>query len=300
MDKRIEYIITKEDAGVSIDTFLRRRGITRHIITGMKRTQDGIVCNGECAYTSVILRVGDHLALHIEDEESRDKILPVELPFSVVYEDEDILVVDKPKDMPVHPSIGNYENTLANALAFYYRNEEHFVFRAINRLDRDTTGLLIIAKNPLSGAILSIAMKKREIHRTYLAVVSGKPSQARGVIDAPIARKEGSAIERCVDEKHGDRAVTHYEVLASGEEYSLILLRLESGRTHQIRVHMKYIGHPLPGDFLYNPDFSAINRQPLHSAMLSFKHPITGEKMTFTCPLPEDMRKQIDFKRQNI
>lgn len=190
--------------------------------------------------------------------------------------------------MPVHPSAGNYENTLANGIAWYFAEKgEDFVYRCINRLDRDTTGALILAKNPLSAAILSVQMKKRQIRRTYLALVDGLLPDA-GTINAPIARMEGSVITREVNFETGESAITHYERLAAGKEYSLAELHLETGRTHQIRVHMKYIGHPLPGDYLYNPDYRRINRQPLHSYQLEFTHPITGKVMLFIAPLPID------------
>lgn len=180
---------------------------------------------------------------------SSDHIVPRPLPFPVVYEDEDLLVVNKPADMPIHPSQGNYENTLANAAAWYFKEKgESFVYRCINRLDRDTTGLLILARHAYSAALLSRMVSARQIKREYLAVVRGTPDVS-GIIDAPIGRKEGSTIERRVDFEHGEPARTHYELLYSEGGYSLVRLRLDTGRTHQIRVHMKYLGHPLPGDF---------------------------------------------------
>ena len=211
------------------------------------------------------------------------------MELKILYEDEDILVINKPADMPVHPSAGNYENTLANGIAWYFAEKgEDFVYRCINRLDRDTTGALILAKNPLSAAILSVQMRNRQICRTYLALVDGVLPES-GNVDAPIARMDGSVITREVNFQNGESAVTHYECLAVGKDYSLAELHLETGRTHQIRVHMNYIGHPLPGDFLYNPDYSHISRQALHSHHLRFRHPITGEEMHFTAPVPEDM-----------
>ena len=192
--------------------------------------------------------------------------------------------------MPVHPSQGHHENTLANALAYRFASRgEHFVFRAVNRLDRDTTGLLLIAKHKISGAFLSAMTAKKEIRREYLAIVAGKPEES-GTIDLPIARKDGSTIERCIDMDHGEHAVTHYRCLDYRDDLgcSLVRLRLETGRTHQIRVHMKAIGHPLLGDFLYNPDYRFIGRQALHSYTVAFRHPITGEAMEFTTPMPED------------
>jgi 23S rRNA pseudouridine1911/1915/1917 synthase len=210
-----------------------------------------------------------------------------------VYEDEDILVLNKPSDTPIHPSQGNYDNSLANGVKYYYDKQGiKFVFRCINRLDRDTTGLVVIAKNMLSGAALNLAMVNRQIHRTYLAVVKGELPE-EGTIDFPIARKDGSTVERCVDFDCGEHAVTHFERVEKNEKYSLARIWLETGRTHQIRVHMNAIGHPLPGDFLYHNDRSEIGRQALHSWRLEFVHPVTGEMMQFEQPLPEDMRKLL-------
>ena len=292
MGHRFTYVVSPEEEreNLTVEWFLRRHGYSRHIITGLKRTEDGIFRNGVRAWTSQAVHAGDVIETHLVETEPSDGILPRPVPFSVVYEDDDILVVDKPADTPIHPSIGNYENTLANALAYRFASRgEHFVFRAVNRLDRDTTGLLLIAKHKISGAFLSTMTAKKEIRREYLAIVAGKPEES-GTIDLPIARKDGSTIERCIDMDHGEHAVTHYRCLDYRDDLgcSLVRLRLETGRTHQIRVHMKAIGHPLLGDFLYNPDYRFIGRQALHSYTVAFRHPITGEAMEFTAPMPED------------
>ena len=198
--------------------------------------------------------------------------------------------------MPVHPSAGNYENTLANGVAWYYKQQGgNFVYRCINRLDRDTTGVLVLAKNPLSGALLSAQMKQRQIRRTYLALTDGIPPE-RGTVSAPIARMDDSVITREVNWEHGETAVTHYERLAVSNGYSLVELHLDTGRTHQIRVHMKYIGCPLPGDFLYHPVFDRISRQALHSFQLEFCHPITKKALRFLAPVPEDFQKAFAEK----
>lgn len=270
--------------------YLKRKGCSHQILVHLKKTEKGILVNNEWAYVRTPLQAGDLLKITLTEDTPSQNIVPVAMPLSIVYEDEDILLLNKPADMPVHPSVNNYDNTLANGAAWYYAQQgKPFVFRCINRLDRDTTGLLILAKNALSASILSAQMKKREIHRTYQAIVKGVPIPESGTIDAPIARKEGSAIERCVDFEKGERAVTHYRVLDSRNDYSLVQLSLETGRTHQIRVHMGYLGHPLLGDYLYYPDFSRIKRVSLHSYALSFTHPMTGSPLTFRAPLPEDM-----------
>lgn len=293
MDRTVIYNIKKNEEGMEILAFLRSRGFSRHILTGMKADPKAIMLNGQRGYGRTLLHAGDILKVRILETESSEKILPVKMELSILYEDEDLLVINKPSGMPIHPSQGNYENTLANGIAFYFsQKSQPFVYRCINRLDRDTTGALILAKNPLSAAILSSQMRSRQIRRTYLAVVKGIPPK-KGTISAPIARADGSTIEREVNFQTGETAVTHFERLAVGDGYSLMELHLETGRTHQIRVHMKHLGYPLPGDYLYYPVYDRIKRQPLHSYQLEFTHPLTGEPMLFTAPVPEDFQKSL-------
>lgn len=291
MERVFEYIISSDTNPVTVLDFLKQEGFSRHILSSMKNSSGNcIVLNGERGFGRSVLKEGDRLVVTVPEVESGENIIRTEMDLDILYEDEDILVINKPAGMPVHPSMGNYENTLANGIAWYFSQKgEDFVYRCINRLDRDTTGALILAKNPLSAAVLSVQMKRRQIRRTYLALVDGVLPES-GVVDAPIARMEGSVITREVNFETGESAVTHYERLAVGRYYSLAELHLETGRTHQIRVHMKYIGHPLPGDYLYHPDYRRIQRQPLHSFQLEFTHPITKEPMLFTAPVPEDFR----------
>ena len=184
---------------------------------------------------------------------------------------------------------------MANALAYYFDQQNRpFVFRCINRLDRDTSGLTIVAKHYVSAGMLSAMIANKAtsgITREYLAIVKGSVQPPEGTITAPLGRKEGSIIERTIDFEKGESAITHYKVLDEKNGHSLVSLILETGRTHQIRIHMKHLGYPLIGDYLYNPDMERIQRQALHAWKLSFVHPITGEKMQFTAPLPEDMAK---------
>lgn len=302
MKRILTYPITESDSDQRIYDFLCHHGYSRHIRTWLKQHPGSVRLNGEEALFYFPLKNGDLLEISLEEEHPSENIVPVDLPIHIIYEDEDLMVIDKPADMPVHPSIGNYENTLANAAAWYFHRQDiHFVFRCINRLDRDTTGLLILAKHMLSGAILSDQMKKRAIHRTYLAITEGKTDPA-GTIDSPIGRTDQSLILRQVDHENGDSACTHYlqkcwhpktfypETLPVPQDgLSLVQLQLETGRTHQIRVHMTSIGHPLIGDTLYNPETALMNRQALHSYRLAFTHPVTGVSLEFTSPLPEDM-----------
>ena len=289
MKRTFIYQIEKEFDGATLLSFLKKKQYSSQIITHLKRTENGILLNGVWGRVHDILHAGDTLTIALVEEEGSDNIVPSRLPLDIVYEDEDLMVINKASDTPIHPSQGNYANTLANAVAYYFSQKgESFVYRCINRLDRDTTGLLIIAKHMYSASLLSNMVQNREIHREYLAIATGQVPE-EGVIEAPIGRVDGSTIERQVDFDHGDYACTHFKRIAYANGYSLVSLKLDTGRTHQIRVHMKHIGHPLPGDFLYNPDYSVINRQALHSYRLAFTHPVTNQKMEFTSPLPEDM-----------
>lgn len=289
MQRHFSYAVDDREAGLTVEQFLKKRGYSRQVLVHLKKTEDGILLDGVWAYTRDRVRAGSRLDILLSEDGGSEQIEPVPLPFDIVYEDEDLMVVNKPADMPVHPSMNNHDNTLANAVAWHCRQKgERFPYRCINRLDRNTTGLLIIAKHMLSAAVLYGQMRERKIHRTYLALVKGRLEKP-GVICLPIGRKEGSAIERTVDMEHGERAVTHYRPLERGENWTLVQCDLETGRTHQIRVHMSHIGHPLPGDFLYCPGDHTMERQPLHSWKLSFAHPITGERMEFEQPLPKDM-----------
>ena len=291
MERILEYRISGEDAGRTIKEYLLQIGFSGQNIVELKKIPYSILLNDVWEYVTCRIKENDILQIRITEEESSEKIPPVELPFPVVYEDEDIVVVNKPADMPIHPSLNNYDNTLGNAAAYYFMKQgQPFVFRCINRLDRDTTGLTILAKHMVSCSMLQNDMVQRKIAREYLAIVEGVFKEEKGVIDAPIGRKEGSTIERMIDYEGGERAVTHYTVLEQKENAAMVALRLETGRTHQIRVHMASVGHPLIGDFLYNPDNTQMNRQALHARYLSFVHPITKKKMELEAPLPEDMR----------
>lgn len=307
MDRYFTYVIDVTNHNCSIKEFLKTQGCSQPILVRLKKTPYGILLNGQWARVSDLLSVGDRLEISLLESAPSEHIVPVKLPLDIVFEDEDIVIVNKPAKMPTHPSLKNYDNTLANALAFYYKYKEYkdhkenkenkessgpFVFRCLNRLDRDTTGLTIIAKHALSAAILSRDMKSRAVARTYYAIVSGDLSGC-GTIDAPIGRVSDSIIARKVDLTNGQPAITHYKSLWSSPEFSYIQLQLDTGRTHQIRVHMQHIGHPLLGDFIYNPTDTHLDRQALHAGALSFLHPITREPLMLHAPLPDDMRSLL-------
>lgn len=289
MDRIFHYQITENERGTTVLDFLRKKGFSRHILSSMKADKEALTRNGQRIGGREQLLAGDYFRVRLLETVDSDGIIPVSMPLSILYEDEDILVINKPADMPVHPSIGNYTNTLANGVAAYLdAKDEHSPFRCINRLDRDTSGALILAKNAFSAAVLSTQMRNRQIRRTYLAVVEGI-TPPNGTISAPISRVVDSVIERHVDFLHGEPAVTHYERLETKNEHSLLEIHLETGRTHQIRVHMGYIGHPLPADYLYHPEYDCFKRQPLHSLQLEFRHPVTDKSMCLLAPVPEDM-----------
>lgn len=287
------YLIQQQDIQKTVEQFLLSNGYSAALIRRLRHTEQSILKNGSPVYTTYRLDKGDSLAVTLPEEHGSENIVPVPMDLDIRYEDRDLLVVNKAAGVPIHPSQGNHDNTLANGIAWYLREKgEVATYRAINRLDRDTTGLLILARHALSACMLSEMVRTHAIRRCYLAAASGLVPP-EGVIDAPIARTCDSTIERCVDFERGDSARTHYRTLCYNRDTdcSLVELRLETGRTHQIRVHMKHIGHPLPGDFLYNPDYRLIGRQALHSWQLDFIHPIKKEPLHFEAPLPEDMRR---------
>ena len=293
MKTTMTYLIQQQDIQKTVDQFLLSNGYSAALIRRLRHTEQSILKNGSPIYTTYRLDEGDSLTVTLPEEHGSENIVPVPMDLDIRYEDRDLLVVNKAAGVPIHPSQGNHDNTLANGIAWYLGEKgEAATYRAINRLDRDTTGLLILARHALSACMLSEMVRTHAIRRCYLAAASGLVPP-EGVIDAPIARTCDSTIERCVDFERGDSARTHYRTLCYNRDTdcSLVELRLETGRTHQIRVHMKHIGHPLPGDFLYNPDYRLIGRQALHSWQLDFIHPIKKEPLHFEAPLPEDMRR---------
>ena len=236
---------------------------------------------------------GDILKIILPPEES-ENIVPTAMTLSIIYEDEYLLVIDKPPYIPVHPSQGNYYDTLANGVVHYWQQKgQQHVYRPVNRLDKDTSGLIIIAKNQYAHQQLSQQIIDKRLQRKYLAVVHGIIPNDSGFIEQPIARKEGSTIERVVSEE-GQYAATNYTVISRINDFTLVELILKTGRTHQIRVHMSHLGCPLVGDWLYGKrENNLIARQALHAYCLAFLHPISGEPLEFKSEMPEDIKKLI-------
>jgi 23S rRNA pseudouridine1911/1915/1917 synthase len=288
-----DYIVPENYQGVLLKTFLKNHLLlSRALVSALKREQ-GLRVNGECVTVRYVLSVGDIVSVSYEDKESNEKIIPANIPINVVFEDEDVIIVNKPPFMPVHPSHGHMLDTLANALCYRYK-DDNFVMRAVNRLDRNTSGLVLVARNRRSSAILSNQMKKREIGKEYTALVCGCPPE-EFIIETYMKRKGESVIERCVCEKHetgAEYALTEGKICENGKvfvgekEYALVNLVPHTGRTHQLRVHMAHLGFPIAGDELYGfgerfGDYDGEIRHMLHCSMLEFIHPSTGEKMRF-------------------
>lgn len=292
MERKLEYIIENEFHNKTIEQFLKSQEFPHQAIVQLKKTTEGICRNGTWAYINEKLCTGDTLSLYLVEDVKNCSTQPIYVPLSIIFEDEDLLIIDKPANMPIHPSMNHHEGTLANGLMYYFNTKgQEFTFRCINRLDRDTSGLTIIAKHLLSGGILSRQVSARQIKRTYRAICTGYV-QDSGTIDAPIARTDDSTIERCVDYAKGERAVTHFKRIAYDEEkdLSLVELHLETGRTHQIRVHMSSIGHPLLGDEVYAGNRKCpfpLTGQTLHAKILGFVHPSTGDYVEVDAPLPD-------------
>lgn len=279
------YEIPTAFCGHKLSYFLKSKYYPEKLLAALRQDAASLRLNGQVVHMNMIIPpiAANILTVIFKEDCVSEKVLPVKLPLDIVYEDDDILVINKPAGMPIHPSRQNFEHTLGNAVAYYYEtmNEEH-TFRCINRLDKDTSGLTIIAKNRISAAILYEQMQRREIYREYTALVEGTLI-GNGTIDLPIGKTdENGSIRRFVDPVNGKRAITHYSSTPLNNGMSLVKLHLDTGRTHQIRVHMTHIGYPLIGDRLYNPANTLLPGQALHAGHLRFRHPHTGEELSFT------------------
>ncbi len=279
------------DGKTVLDVMRRTLGISGATVKHLKFKENGITVDGEHATVRRVLHIGEVLSLAIEDTETPEKLTPCDLGLHIAYEDGDAVVPDKPANMPTHQSFGHYGDTVANALAFRYTSMgEAYVFRPVNRLDRNTSGLLLIARNRLSAAFLSNAMQSGKIHKKYIAILRGRLADKEGVIDTYMRRTAQSIIVRevCGEETGADRAITQYSVICESESHTMVCATPVTGRTHQLRVHFAYLGAPIEGDDLYGKESALIGRHALHSFMLSFPNR-DGTQMTLTAPLHEDM-----------
>ena len=289
--RALTYMVPTEYDGDTVQNFLRRGcGLSWRMVVKLKRVEQGMTADGVSVRSIDRLHSGQTVLLRLPEDTVR--VEAVDMPLHVVYEDEHLLLVDKPAYLAVHPSAGKPEPTLANAvMAHYGKQDQLLAFRPINRLDRNTSGLLLAAKNAHVAYALT-----RKPQKIYLAIVLGR-LEGEGVIDQPIRVKEGCCITREVGEG-GKESLTRWKALAGNDVLTLLQVVIETGRTHQIRVHMSWLGHPLVGDTMYGTDEELLPRHGLHCAWMSFQHPITGEDIRFNSPLPEDMSELL--QRQDL
>ncbi len=285
----LTYIVPPEYDGEMLQTFLRREcGLSYRMVVKLKRVPNGMTLDGKQWRSIDRINAGQVVGLKMPDDAVR--IEGVEMPLSVVYEDDHLLVVDKPPYLAVHPSAGKPEPTLANGVVGYFeRKGTPLSFRPINRLDRNTSGLLVAAKS--SHVAYALAQKPEKV---YFAIVLGK-LEGSGTIRQPIRVKEGCTITREVGEG-GKDSITHWQALTSDGEITLVRVVIETGRTHQIRVHMSWLGHPLAGDTMYGEDETILPRHGLHCGRTAFDHPITGQRVSLTSPIPADMRSVLESR----
>lgn len=286
--------VTPEDEGLELREIMREHfDFSSRLRNKIKRNKL-VMLNGVQTPGWIKPSVGDVISITLPEE--RSNFEPQPIPLYPVFEDDDLMVINKQPGLIVHPTKGHPTGTVANALMHYMEQTgRHFKIRFVNRLDMDTSGLLVIAKNQYCQNDYTLQMKKNLVEKRYIAIVKGLVEAEEGTIDLPIGRPDPDNVRRGVMDG-GSPSVTHYKVLQrfTKHPYSLVELLLETGRTHQIRVHMSHIGHPVLGDWLYGGEnVNLIERQALHAARLSFTHPITGEKMMLEAPLPDDMKKAI-------
>ena len=290
MLKTLTYVI-ETTSQPTISQFLLDQGISKKAISTMKLQDKAILVNNLPCFTIHHLQKGDILKIAIDENSNDENIIPTKMDLNILYEDEDLIILDKPYNLTVHPSKKYFTNTLSNGLAYYYQNQgKDICTHCITRLDKDTSGLTLFAKNRISANYLSKMISEKKIEKTYYALVAGQFDSDFGTIEAPIARVCKGNILRTID-PNGKKAITHYKVIKYNEknDISLVECKLETGRTHQIRVHLKYLSHPIIGDDLYNKTDKRLNRQALHCGKLSFIHPLSNKLIEVKSQLPNDM-----------
>lgn len=293
--RRLELLITPELAGVKVDTLLKRHlHLSGTVVRRIKWWEDGILVDGGRVHTDFRPAAGQVLSVRLSAPHRNSGIVPAPGPLDIVYEDADLIVLNKAPGVSVHPGPGHFSDTLGNFLVNYYeKTGQEADLHPVHRLDRGTSGLLVSAKHPHAQEGLKNQLHTDQFRRVYLAVCEGVPDPSAGVVDAPLGPKPGSLMEQEV-RPDGKPARTRYETLETRNSRALLRLELDTGRTHQIRVHMAHMGCPLTGDFLYGTeDRSLITRPALHSAELAFRHPLTGKALEFRSPLPEDMARLL-------
>jgi len=291
----MEWEIAEKSAGLSIRHFLKEeKSFSRRILKSIINDGGAVELNGRCVKLNERLNIGDNLVVKFPKEEKSSHMKPENISLDIIYEDEFLLVVNKPAEMATIPSYHHPSGTLANAILAYYEKKcIPYTVHIVTRLDRGTSGLVLIAKHRYSHSLLSSLQKKGEIKRKYQAIMTGILSTDTGIITKRIGRKDGSIIERTVRED-GREAITHYKTIKKTINHTFVDIELETGRTHQIRVHFSSIGHPLAGDDLYGGSKDLIKRQALHCNHISFLHPFRQKSMSFSSSIPKDMEMLLD------
>lgn len=270
--------------------------ISDRLLLKLKKNQK-IYLNNKKTFVNQIVNINDTILIDLDYEEETENIIPSKMDLKIIYEDDAFLIINKPSNMPVHPSILHFKDSLSNGVKFYFNSINLFKkIRPVNRLDKDTSGIVIFAKNEYIQEALIRQMKSNVFKKEYLSILEGHLEHSSGVINAPISRKDGSIIEREIN-SNGEYAITHFELIKNFENndnnLSLVKFILETGRTHQIRLHSKYIGHPILGDSLYNKHSILIPRQALHAYKVTFFHPISKERFCLETELPDDMKNLL-------
>ena len=293
----LTYIVKEDDIFDNIKEVLKTKfEISDRLLLKLK-SNNKIFLNGDLAHIKAPVNSNDIVEIRLDYDEDSANIVPTKMDLEILFEDDYLLILNKPAGFPIHPSMLHFEDSISNGVKYYFDCIGLCKkIRPVNRLDKDTSGIVIFAKNEYIQECLVKQMKKNQFVKEYIAICEGVLPGTSGTINAPISRKENSIIERCVNTSgNGDVAITHYNVIKNNEEMSVVRLRLETGRTHQIRVHMAYIGNPIVGDTLYGHSSNLINRQALHSHIVNFTHPVTQQRIQLTAPLFEDMKKIINY-----
>ena len=290
---KLTYTIKNNDHFYNLKEVLKTKVELSDRLLLKLKSNNKILLNGHSTNTKSPIHPNDTIQILLDLEEDNSNIIPSKMDLNIIFEDDALLILNKPAGFPIHPSTLHYEDSISNGVKYYFDTINlHKKIRPVNRLDKDTSGIVIFAKNEYIQECLSKQMKTNTFIKEYIAICEGEFQENSGTINAPIARKPNSIIERCVDNL-GDTAITHYDVIKRNSNSSIIHIILETGRTHQIRVHMAYIGHPIIGDTLYGHPSSLINRQALHSYKVTFIHPISNKKIQLIAPLYDDMKKII-------
>ena len=291
---KLTYTVGKDEHFDNIKELLKTKfEISDRLLLKLK-SNNKILLNEEVTNVKAPVNSNDIIEILLDYEEDNTNIVPTQMKLNILFEDEYLLILNKPAGYPIHPSMLHFEDSISNGVKYYFDSIGlQKKIRPVNRLDKDTSGLVIFAKNEYVQECLVRQMKNNSFIKEYIAICEGVLPQETGVINAPIARKENSIIERCVSST-GDNAVTYFDVVKTNGKLSVVHLRLETGRTHQIRVHLAHIGNPVLGDTLYGKASNLIDRQALHSYKVSFIHPITHKKVELIAPLFEDMKNIID------